>query len=269
MPWGDCYKSGVVGRLGRRDEEYRCRRNDKRLIFNESAPENFSYPWRDNFCELRDWLVGQCPAGYGHQGEDIRPAHCVLNNAEADRCLPYQDYIAAVHDGVIRRMPGNLAAYIVTNSENEHVRFRYLHMNPKLMDADGLLNGRQVSEGEIIGKMANWGDYENGTSYHLHFNMQVFTSVGWVWVNPYMTLVAAYERLIGGRGTEIKPGEPAPPIPVKLPVILRPAPPPESSATAASPPPAKLKKADAERAKPNRRRHVHRIRHKRRHEAEN
>ena len=81
------------------------------------------------------------------------------------------------------------------------------------MDADGLLNGRQVSEGEIIGKVATWGDYENGTSYHIHFNIQVFTKIGWVWVNPYMTLVAAYERLIGGRGTEIKPGEPAPPVP--------------------------------------------------------
>ena len=183
---------------------------------------NFTYPWRDNFCEQRDFLVGQCPGGYGHQGEDIRPSKCTLNNAEADRCLPYQDYVAAVADGTIRRMPGYLGAYIVVNTANEHVRFRYLHMNPKFMDADGLLNGRQVSEGEIIGKVATWGDFENGTSYHLHFNIQVFTSIGWVWVNPYMTLVAAYERLIGGRGTEIKPGEPAPPVPVKLPVILHP-----------------------------------------------
>ena len=76
-------------------------------------------------------------------------------------------------------------------------------MNPKTLDADGIVNGRQVSEGEILGKVADWGDYENGTSYHIHFNIQVFTSVGWVWVNPYMTLVSAYERLIGGRGREI------------------------------------------------------------------
>ena len=34
--------------------------------------------------------------------------------------------------------------------------------------------------------------------------MQVPTKYGWVFVNPYMTLVAAYERLIGGRGTQIK-----------------------------------------------------------------
>ena len=232
MPWGDCYRTGMVGRMGRKGAPYQCKVNGLPLVFDELAAVNFTYPWRDNFCEQRDFLVGQCPGGYGHQGEDIRPAQCVLNNAAADRCLPYQDLVAAVHDGVIRRLPGNLGAYIVVNSENEHVRFRYLHMNPKFMDADGLLNGRQVSEGEIIGKVATWGDFEQGTSYHLHFNIQVFTKIGWVWVNPYMTLVAAYERLIGGRGTEIKAGEPAPPVPVKLPVILHPTPPAQAPAAA-------------------------------------
>ncbi len=235
MPWGDCYHTGKVGRTGKKGALYHCKLNDKPLVFDESAAENFTYPWRDNMCELRDFLVGQCPGGYGHQGEDIRPGNCVLNNAEADRCLPYQHTIAAVHDGTIRRMAGNLGAYIVVNTANDHVRFRYLHMNPKIMDSDGLLNGREVSEGEILGKVATWGDFENGTSYHLHFNIQVFTAVGWVWVNPYMTLVAAYERLIGGRGTEILPGQPAPPVPNKPPVILHPAIVPEpTAATAAS-----------------------------------
>jgi hypothetical protein len=271
MPWGDCYKSGIVGRLGRKDAEYRCRRNEKQLVFNEAATENFSYPWRDNFCELRDWLVGQCPGGYGHQGEDIRPAQCTLKNAEADRCLPYQDYVAAVADGVIRRLPRNLGAYIVTNTADEHVRFRYLHMNPRYMDADGLLNGRRVSEGEIIGKVATWGDFENGTSYHLNFNVQVFTSIGWVWVNPYMTLVAAYERQIGGRGAEIEPGQTVPPVPLKLPVILRPTPPLEAGVapTAAVEPPARVREIAVERAKPHRRRRIHYVRHRRRHEASN
>lgn len=274
LPWGDCYRTGHVGRLGKKGALYHCKVNDKPLVFDESAAENFTYPWRDNFCEQRDFLVGQCPGGYGHQGEDIRPAQCVLYNAEADRCLPYQDYVAAVHDGVIRRMPGNLSAYIVINTENEHVRFRYLHMSPKFMDADGLLNGRQVSEGEIIGQVATWGDHENGTSYHLHFNIQVFTNVGWVWVNPYMTLVAAYERLIGGRGTEIEAGEPAPPVPIKLPVILHPTLPeatagaiplPVAKPAASSAAPAKIEEAAAERTKPHHRR---RVSHRRRNKAD-
>ena len=260
--------------MGKKGATYSCKVNGKPLVFDESAAVNFTYPWRDNFCEQRDFLVGQCPGGYGHQGEDIRAAKCVLFNAEADRCLPYQDYVAAVHDGMIRRRPGNLAAYIVANNANEHVRFRYLHMNPKFMDADGLLNGRQVSEGEIIGQVATWGDNENGTSYHIHFNIQVFSEIGWVWVNPYMTLVAAYERLIGGRGSEIKPGDPEPPVPIKLPVILHPTPPPEVPAAAATPaappaaapsPPPKAEEKPAERAKPHKRRHRH---HRRRHKKE-
>jgi hypothetical protein len=261
MPWGDCYHTGTVGRTGRKGAQYHCRRNDKPLVFDESAAENFTYPWRDNFCELRDFLVGQCPGGYGHQGEDIRPGNCVLSNAEADRCLPYQHTVAAVHDGTIRRLPGNIGVYIVANTENEHVRFRYLHMNPKFMDAEGLLNGRHVTEGEIIGKVATWGDYEKGTSYHIHFNIQVFTTIGWVWVNPYMTLVAAYERQIGGRGTEILPGQPAPPVPDKPPVILHSE--PQSEASAAVPlPPEKTEISATERAKPPKHHHA---RKKRRH----
>ena len=273
MPWGDCYHTGTVGRTGRKGTPYHCKLNDKPLVFDESASENWTYPWRDNFCELRDFLVGQCPGGYGHQGQDIRPGNCVLNNAEADRCLPYQHNVAAVHDGIIRRLPGNIGVYIVVNTENERVRFRYLHMNPNFMDAEGFLNGRPVSEGEIIGKVATWGDYEKGTSYHIHFNIQVFTKIGWVWVNPYMTLVAAYERQIGGRGTEILPGQPAPPVPDKPPVILHLTPPVEPAVASATPaaspsPPDKAEKPAAERAKPHKRRHIHRVRYKRRHTAE-
>jgi hypothetical protein len=276
MPWGDCYRTGHSGRLGRKGIEYSCKVNGIPLVFDESAAVNFTYPWRDNFCEQRDFLVGQCPGGYGHQGEDIRPGSCTLYNEGADRCLPYQHTVAAVRDGLIWRTPGNLAAYIVINTKNSFVRFRYLHMNPKFMDADGLVSGREVSEGEIIGKVATWGDSENGTSYHIHFNIQVFTKVGWVWVNPYMTLVLAYERQIGGRGTEIKPGEPVPPVPDKKPLIEHPeavpappAPGAEPTATQASPPPANEKKVDekaanekkagekkADEAKPKKPRHV-------------
>jgi hypothetical protein len=241
MPWGDCYRSGHSGRLGRKDGQYTCKVNGIPLVFNEASAVNFTYPWRDNFCELRDFLVGQCPGGYGHQGQDMRPGNCVLNNEGADRCLPYQHTIAAVRDGLIWRTPGNLGAYIVVNTKNDFVRFRYLHMNPKFMDDDGLITGRQVSQGEIIGKVATWGDFENGTSYHLHFNMQVVTKLGWVWVNPYMSLVLAYEKLIGGRGTEIKPGDPAPIIPDKPPVILHPS--LKTDAKAAEPKPVEAKPA--------------------------
>jgi hypothetical protein len=76
-------------------------------------------------------------------------------------------------------------------------------MNPRKMDEDNLLSGRRVHEGEVIGQMSNYSDKVGGTSYHLHFDVQVPTRDGWVFVNPYMTLVAAYERLIGARGIEL------------------------------------------------------------------
>jgi hypothetical protein len=37
----------------------------------------------------------------------------------------------------------------------------------------------------------------------------VFTRDGWIWVNPYTTLIASYERLIRARGREIGTDPPA------------------------------------------------------------
>ena len=53
--------------------------------------------------------------------------------------------------------------------------------------------------------VSNYLDHPNGTTRHLHFDVQVFTRDGWLWVNPYVTLISAYERLIRGRGHEIGP----------------------------------------------------------------
>ena len=55
----------------------------------------------------------------------------------------------------------------------------------------------------MIGQVSNFSNKAAGTSYHLHFDVQVPTKDGWVFVNPYMTLVAAYERLIDARGMEL------------------------------------------------------------------
>jgi hypothetical protein len=63
-----------------------------------------------------------------------------------------------------------------------------------------MVSGREVAEGEVLGAVGNYGRAPGGTTYHLHFDAQVPTRDGWVFVNPYMTLVAAYERLIGARG---------------------------------------------------------------------
>jgi hypothetical protein len=172
------------------------------------ADENSGYPWRDNFCEARSFGVGQCTSGFGHQGQDVRPA-CSLRSEGAARCDPRQQAVVAVREGVLIRSPKQQAATLQINTRNEHMRFRYMHMNPADMDSDGVLSGRRVDEGEKIGVVSNYLDHPNGTTRHLHFDVQVFTRDGWLWVNPYVTLISAYERLIRGRGREIGPESPA------------------------------------------------------------
>lgn len=180
------------------------------------------YPWRDNFCEARSFQVGQCAAGFGHQGQDIRPAPCLPNSNSASSCHPRKQAVVAVRDGIVIRALKQQAATLQINTSNEHIRFRYMHMNPSALDADGILNGRRVAEGEKIGVVSNYLDFPNGTSYHLHFDIQVFTRDGWIWVNPYTTLIASYERLIRGRGREIGTDPPiAAAVAHALPIALR------------------------------------------------
>lgn len=205
MNWGDCYLKGRLPRPHDKGDTYRCRLNDKKLVFDESAAENYSYPWQDNFCETRDFQAGQCPGGFGHQGQDIRPASCVLRNNEADRCVPNLFAAVAVRDSVVIRTPKQQALMLLVNSRTEHVRFRYMHMSPDRLDADGMVHGRRVAEGQRVGVVSNFQGFQGGTTVHLHFDLQVFTRDGWIWVNPYATLIASYERLIGGRGRELSP----------------------------------------------------------------
>ena len=177
--------------------------------FGKRGDRRSVYPWRDNFCEARSFQVGQCAAGFGHQGQDIRPAPCPPNSGSESSCHPRKQAVVAVRDGILIRSPRQQAATLQINTGTEHIRFRYMHMNPSAMDAEGILNGRQVAEGEKIGVVSNYLDFPNGTSYHLHFDIQVFTRDGWIWVNPYTTLIASYERLIRGRGREIGTDPPA------------------------------------------------------------
>ncbi len=221
--WGNCDTVGRrPRRLGKKGQRYSCKVNDRTLVFDKSAGRNYSYPWRDNFCEHRHFFAGQCPGGEGHQGQDIRPSHCKMFNQGADRCLPYQHDVVAVDDAMILRPPGLEALMTFINTPDTRLRVRYMHMDPARMDADGLLSGRLIKRGEIIGKVANYNDFAHGTTYHLHFDLQVPTRVGWALVNPYMTLVAAYERLIGARGAEIKPGDSVPALAPVPPVIDHP-----------------------------------------------
>lgn len=204
---GDCTAAlGDSQTVRRNGAPFRCKPG-KQLTAEEmpNGGQNM-YPWRDNFCESRAYLVGQCPSGIGHQGQDMVPVGCALSSQNSEPCDRSHHRIVAVHDGVVLRAPKQEGLVVVANAPGTHLRFRYLHMNPNAVDEDGFFSGRAVSKGEIIGKVSNFAGRKAGTSYHLHFDMQVPTKDGWVFVNPYMTLVTAYEQLVGGRGGEIEEG---------------------------------------------------------------
>jgi murein DD-endopeptidase MepM/ murein hydrolase activator NlpD len=152
---------------------------------------NYSYPWRDNYCETRDWDMPLCPAGVGHQGQDIR----------APSCDKARYWVVAVADGTIT----SVGSYSVYLTDAAGTRYDYLHMSDvQVKVAD------RVKRGDRVGKVSN----EFGgaaTTVHLHFNMrQNVQGLGAVFVPPYTSLVKAYEELLN---PTIDAGLPPPPPP--------------------------------------------------------
>jgi murein DD-endopeptidase MepM/ murein hydrolase activator NlpD len=73
-----------------------------------------------------------------------------------------------------------------------------------LKDA-GLKRGETVAvkAGKVIGKVGNFEKSKaGGTTAHLHFEIRRGDNIGKP-LSPYLTLIRAYERLIGATGTEI------------------------------------------------------------------
>lgn len=147
---------------------------------------NYSYPWRDNYCEIRSWDMPLCPAGTGHQGQDIRPGTCD-NLAHA---------IVSSEAGTVT----NIGSYSVYVTKADGQRFDYLHGGQIAVGS-----GQVLAKGDHIGQVSNeFGG--TATTIHLHFNIkQDVAGVGFVYVSPYMSLVRAYEELMG-LGTELPAG---------------------------------------------------------------
>lgn len=151
---------------------------------------NYDYPWQDTFCEKRDRNQPLCPGG-GHEGLDIRPQTCAKN----------VHWAVAVEDGRVI----DVRRHWVTIQTPDGTIYNYLHLN---MGALAVSEGQQVLKGDRIGKISSDFFKSDGTSVptttHLHFEMYenyvaapgedpLFTKV-----NPYMTLVAAYDRKLRG-----------------------------------------------------------------------
>lgn len=151
---------------------------------------NYDYPWQDTFCESRSRNQIMCPDG-GHEGVDIRAASCIpeTNNTH---------WAVAVEDG--RIIAPESSRYTVKLQTDDGTLYRYMHLK---MDELAVADGAFVTRGQRIGKVSN--DFFNSsgdpvpTTYHLHFEMyqnyapDEDTDPIFDQVNPYMTLVNAYE----------------------------------------------------------------------------
>lgn len=141
---------------------------------------NYSYPWRDNYCETRQWDMPLCPSGEGHQGQDIRPATCT------DKA----HWAVAAEDGTITSI-GTYSVYLTTADGTLH---RYLHMDP---DTLAVAEGDAVQQGERLGLVSNaFGG--TPTTIHLHYDIRrALSDLGQTYIPTYMSLVRSYQALIG------------------------------------------------------------------------
>ncbi|MEE2691013.1 MAG: M23 family metallopeptidase [Pseudomonadota bacterium] len=152
--------------------------------------ENYSYPWRDNFCEKRGKDQYFCEAG-GHTGVDVRPA----------TCKKAVHWVVAPEAGEIY----DIGSYGVRLMSDDGTWYQFLHMD---MNSLAVVEGQDVVAGQRIGKISNVFFDSNGdpvpTTIHVHIDMKeayaptngdpAFIDR----VNPYMTFVAAYERKLRG-----------------------------------------------------------------------
>lgn len=174
----------------------------KPLTWNQKHPSNFSYPWRDNFCEKRGKITqveALCPAQRGvHQGQDIRAASATKNTYWA---------VAAVNGKISKDNPLGSSSTLDVKSTNQSQFFRYLHLyddSPVIGTPTRRAFGEKVTRGDRIGLVSAIMRYTKpdgtqvkyGTTTHLHFEIWEAGTDGYHRVPPYSSLVDSYKRLL-------------------------------------------------------------------------
>ncbi len=153
----------------------------------ECDPRNYDpFHLRDTYCEVRDHSMPLCPAGKGHQGQDIRPPTCADNKWEA----------VAVADGIIDLVTVNTTVRL---KGNDGTHYRYLHMHPESIRVK---IGQRVKAGDVLGRVSRYMDGEIQTTRHLHFDVSQRISIGSdpplvSYVPVYSSLIAAYREAKG------------------------------------------------------------------------
>ena len=145
---------------------------------------------RDDYCEVRSWSMPLCPAGTGHQGQDIRPPHGDDNKWE----------VQAVVDGVITLKTSNTTVVLKGGDGTEYY---YLHMHP---DSIPVKVGQLVKQGDLMGRISNFMNGGRDTTHHLHFQVMQSIRVNGetkrVYVPVFASLISAYRKAKGLDGAQ-------------------------------------------------------------------
>ena len=168
-------------------------------VGQENDVANYTYPWYDNFCEVRNGANGLCAAGSGHHGQDIRPATCDNGAFMA----------VATEDGYIRRVG---QTHLVELYGDSGLVYKYLHIDRPL--PAGIVKNARVTKGQPIGKISNkTGATSRLTTVHLHFEIWHGAAAGAVNYGagpqpPYTSLVESYLDLIDANPDQYDPVPP-------------------------------------------------------------
>ncbi len=168
-------------------------------VGQENNPQNFDYPWFDNFCEVRTRGNGLCAAGSGHQGQDIRAASCENGS----------NIGVAPEDGFVRRIG---STHLVEIYGDSGLVYKFLHMDRPL--EPGIVKNARVTRGQPLGRVSNkTGVTSRSTTVHIHFEIWHGTAQGMVNTGagplpPYSSLVESYLDLVEANPDQFDPVPP-------------------------------------------------------------
>ena len=165
---------------------------------DENAPENYDYPWRDNFCEVRldaKHATDLCPGGKAHKGQDVRPKTC--ENAV--------HWLVAPEDGWISHV-GSISVNII--GAESGMKYKFLHVQMPV--PDWVRTGAAVTQGQPFATVSNLlSASSRETTVHLHFEIHGAADVDGALHNgalpPYSSLVESYLDFVEANPTEVEP----------------------------------------------------------------
>jgi murein DD-endopeptidase MepM/ murein hydrolase activator NlpD len=144
---------------------------------DSNDPRNFDMPWADTFCEWRGNSYTQplCAAAGAHA---MLGPHYGVDVRSWDSHMSEDVKIVSASDGVVVEVDRKQQwKGFVVKVRSQHLVFVYRHMNPDKSPfrddaANQLRIGDRVAAGQLIGYMGKFLGTPNGTTKHLHFEIE-------------------------------------------------------------------------------------------------